>query len=100
MLYHCAMVYHNLILNEHCMEDNYMQKRDYAWFLENYSDLFGKYGSAYLVIKNETVIGTYSSYAEGVKETSKTEPLGSFIVQKCDGSESAYTNYISSMNFI
>jgi hypothetical protein len=77
-----------------------MQKKDYAWFLNNYSDLFSKYGSVYLAIKNESVIGIYNSYAEGVKETSKTESLGSFIVQKCDGSEAAYTNYISSMNFI
>ena len=77
-----------------------MQKKDFTWFLENYSELFSKYGSAYLAIKNEKVIGIYGSYAEGVNETLKTEPIGSFIVQKCDGSETAYTNYISSMNFI
>lgn len=77
-----------------------MQKKDYTWFLTNYSELFSKYGSSYLAIKNENVIGIYNSYAEGVKETLKTEQIGTFIVQKCDGSETAYTNYISSMNFI
>jgi len=72
---------------------------DYEWFLDNYFDLFHKYGMSYLVIKNKTVLGAYESYAEGVKNASNVEKLGTFIVQECNGNESAYTNYISSMNF-
>jgi len=77
-----------------------MQDTDFKWFLENYQALFQKYGSTNLVIKNKTVLGTYPTYAAGVRTTSKTEELGTFIVQECNGDESAYTNYISSMNFL
>ena len=75
------------------------QTTDYQWFLDNYTDLYTQYGESFLAIKNKTIIGVYSSYAEGVKITSESHELGSFIIQKCNGSESAYTNYISSMNF-
>ena len=77
-----------------------MQKLDFEWFLDNYKNLFEQYGISYLAIKNQKVIGSFNSFAEGVEETLKNEPIGTFIIQKCDGTESAYTNYISSMNFM
>ena len=77
-----------------------MQESDYNWFLENYSDLFKEYGKTYLAIKSKKVIGAYSSYAEGVRKTMQKEKIGTFIIQKCNGNESAYTNYISSINFM
>lgn len=73
---------------------------DYKWFLEKCYELFDQYGESYVAIKNKTVIGVYQSYADGVKETEKTEVVGTFIIQKCGRDESAYTNYISSMNFL
>ena len=77
-----------------------MQDKDFQWFIENYSALFSKYGTSYLAIKERAVIGVFHSYAEGVVETSKREPLGTFIIQECNGDESGYTNYISSVNFM
>lgn len=76
-----------------------MQDRDFQWFLEHYDELYEKYGRAYLAIKNSKVLGAYPTYAEGVRATEKTEELGTFIVQLCDGTEAAYTNYILS-NFV
>ena len=76
-----------------------MQNSDYRWFVENLPVLYKKYGTAYLAIKNQAVLGVFRSYADGVKITSKTEELGTFIIQLCGGDESCYTNYISSMNF-
>lgn len=76
-----------------------MQESDYRWFVENYKFLSDHYGNVFLAIKNKRVLGVYSSYAEGVRHTSKTEEIGSFIVQRCNGDASAYTNYISSMIF-
>lgn len=73
-----------------------MQERDYKWFLDNFAELFKQYGNVFLAIKNQTVLGTYPTYADGVKVTAKTEPMGTFIVQKCGADESAYTNYIAS----
>ena len=77
-----------------------MQKLDFKWFLDNYKNLFEQYGISYLAIKNQKVIGSFKSFAEGVEKTLKNEPIGTFIIQKCDGTEAAYTNYISSMNFM
>lgn len=76
------------------------QSADFEWFKANYDELFSKYGIAYLAIKDKTVIGVYKDAGSAVRETSETEPIGSFIVQYCNGDESGYTNYISSMNFM
>ena len=73
------------------------QQKDFHWFLDNYSELSKKYGDSYLVIKDQAVIGVYPSYAEGVELTAKNEKMGSFIVQHCNGKESGYTNYITSL---
>lgn len=76
-----------------------MQSEDYRWFLDNFEKLYQAYGSVFLAIKNKTVLGVYTTYADGVLTTMETEPVGTFIVQKCGEDESAYTNYIASMNF-
>ena len=76
-----------------------MLQNEYKWFLDNYADLYKQYGASFLAIKNKTVLGVYHSYAEGVKKTLQSEEAGTFIVQKCNGDESAYTNYISSICF-
>ena len=79
------------------MSDMQLQEADYKWFLEHYKELYEKYGESYLAIKNQTVLGAYASYAEALHETEKTEPISSFIVQFCNGNETGYTDYISSM---
>lgn len=76
-----------------------MLKDEYKWFLDNYADLFKKYGDSFLAIKGKAVLGSYRSYAEGVRKTSEKEKIGTFIIQKCNGDESAYTSYISSICF-
>lgn len=76
-----------------------MQADDFKWFVENYDELFKQYGKCYLAIKDKKVLGTYDSPRLAISETSKEHTLGSFIVQLCNGDESGYTNYISSMCF-
>lgn len=69
---------------------------DFNWFLNNYDDLYKKYGHQFLVIKNKTVLGHYDSIRQAIDNTDG-EP-GTYIVQECNGDESAYTNYVLSMN--
>jgi hypothetical protein len=76
-----------------------MQENDFTWFVSNYDGLYKKYGHKFLVIKDEQIIGAYDTYAAGVSGGQKTAELGTFIVQECNGDESAYTNYIASTNF-
>ena len=77
-----------------------MLREDFDWFVENYDTLHEQYGNGFLAIKNKTVLGVYPSYAEGVKETQKTEELGTFIVQECNGSPLAYNSCIASTYFM
>lgn len=76
-----------------------MQDIDYKWFVNNYQKIYEEYGKTYVAISNEKILGHYDSYVEAVRETLKTLQLGEFIVQYCNGDESAYTGYIASMNF-
>ena len=80
------------------MRSSQIQDADFEWFVENYQNLFQQYGNSFLAIKNKSVLAAYDSYADAVRETQKKELLGTFIVQKCDGTESAYSNYIASFN--
>ena len=76
-----------------------MQDKDFNWFLSHYDEFFKKYGHSFLVIKNESILGSYKSFKEAVDAAKSTEEIGSFIVQECNGDDSAYTVQIASMNF-
>ena len=77
-----------------------MQEKDFLWFIDNYLCLYEKYGTCYIVIKNKKILGTYQSYASAVNETLKSEDIGTFIVQYCNGEESGYTNYIATVGLV
>lgn len=73
---------------------------DFDFFLEHYNELFEKYGRKFVVIKNKNILGVYDTEVDAINATSKTYPIGSFIVQECNGDESGYTNYVSSWQLI
>ena len=72
-----------------------MIRKDFNWFLNNYDDLYRRYGHKFLVIKNKHILGAYDSVREALDNTN--EMPGTFIVQECNGNPSAYTFYISPM---
>lgn len=74
-------------------------EKDYVWFKDHYVELQNKYGNTFIVIKNQTVLGTFESYAKAVRSTMETEDLGTFIVQECNKDYEAYQCSIASMNF-
>lgn len=71
-----------------------MQRSDFNWFLNNYDDIYKKYGKKYIVVKDKTILGAYNSVREALDNTN--EELGSYIIQECDGTPSAYTNFVAS----
>jgi len=77
-----------------------IQDSDFKWFMENYEELFNTYGIGYLVIKNKKVLAKYDNIGEAVRKTKQTEKLGTFIVQYCDGTKEAYSNYIYTIGAI
>lgn len=77
-----------------------MREEDFNWFIQNYMNLYEKYGHKFIAIKNKTVLGVYDDIVEAVNQTSASEEIGSFIVQECNGAETGYTNYIASWQLV
>ena len=69
---------------------------DFDYFVKNYKKIYKKYGHSFIAIKNGNVIGAYSNVEEALANTK--EPVGTYILQECNGQESGYTSYISSFN--
>lgn len=72
---------------------------DYKWFVEQYDYLRSVYGGLLSCHKKQKILNAYSSYEEAVRETQKTEQLGTFIVQECLRSGDMVCCCIASMNF-
>ncbi len=72
------------------MEDSPLKPK-FAYYLANQAELVKKYNGKYIVIKNRTVIGAYDDAATAVAETTKSHQLGTFLVQKVEPGEGAYT---------
>ena len=70
------------------------QEKDFRWFVDNYDNIYKQYGKCFVAIKNKQIIGVYRTYADGVHETAKTQKMGTFIVQFCNGDKSGYTAHI------
>ncbi|MDP2983513.1 MAG: hypothetical protein Q8O92_09330 [Candidatus Latescibacter sp.] len=64
---------------------------EFDYFLANRDELVKKYNGKVIVIKNQQVIGQYDTELEAVLETSKTEEMGTFLVQKCAPDENSFT---------
>ena len=68
-------------------EDERMVVENYKYFEENFDTLYEQFGGKYIVLKNREVIAAYDDFAAAVKETAKTEELGTFSVQHCEWEE-------------
>jgi len=66
-------------------------EKEFKYYIENQNKLVKRYNNKYVVIKNKKLIGVYDSETEAVQETSKNEPLGTFLVQKCTPGKESYT---------
>lgn len=82
------------------MYTNKEGKEDFDYFIEHYQELYDKYGHKFIAIKNSKILGIFDTEPEAITEISKEYPIGTFIVQECNGDESGYTNYISSWQLI
>ena len=66
-------------------------RKEFDWYLENQGGLVKQYNGKHVVIKDRRVLGAYATAIEAVTETEKTEPLGTFLVQKVEPGSDAYT---------
>ena len=57
---------------------------EFQYYLAHQAEFVRQYNGKYIVLHHETVIGVFNSEVEAVNETIKTQPLGTFLVQKCE----------------
>lgn len=76
------------------------RNEDFDFFLEQYEELYKKYGKCFVAIKNKKILGIFHTEEEAIDITSSEYGLGEFIIQECNGDESGYTNYITSWELI
>lgn len=76
------------------------RKKDFDYFIEHYQELYNEYGHKFIAIKNSKILGVFDTELDAITEISKEYPIGTFIVQECNGDESGYTNYISSWQLV
>lgn len=76
------------------------RKQDFDFFLEKYKEIYQKYGDCVVAIRNKIILGIFHSEKEAIDITSSEFELGEFIVQKCNGDETGYTNYITSWELV
>ena len=73
---------------------------DFNYFIEHYNELYNKYGHKFIVIQKHKILGVYEDIVTAINTTSELYPVGTFIVQECNGDETGYTNYISSWQLV
>lgn len=77
-----------------------MLEKEYEYFQKNKKELKEKFLGKFIVIKNEEVIGAYSSAAEALKETSKKYAVGSFLIQQVVENDADYIQRFHSRVFV
>lgn len=68
-----------------------MLEKEFQYFLDNQDELVAKYNGKFIVIKNVSVIGSYDSHSDAYAQTTKTEKLGTFLIQHCIPGSDSYT---------
>lgn len=64
---------------------------EFQFYLDNQPEFVDRYEGRVIVLKNHEVIGVFGSEGEAVREVSKRHELGTFLVQRCEAGEEAYT---------
>jgi len=71
-------------------------EKEFKYYLDNQDELVKKYNGRFIVIKNQKVIGDYSTELEAIKKTSQKEELGTFLIQKCEPGSDSYSQMFHS----
>jgi len=71
-------------------------EKEFKYYLDNQDELVKKYNGKFIVIKNQKVIGNYSTELEAIKKTSQKEKLGTFLIQKCEPGVDSYSQMFHS----
>jgi hypothetical protein len=68
-----------------------MLNKEFKYYLDNQDELVKRFKGKYIVIKDQTVIGTYDNEMDAYNETIKEHELGTFLIQHCLPGEESHT---------
>jgi hypothetical protein len=68
-----------------------MLDKEFQYYIDNQAELVEKYKGKYIVIKDLSVIGVYTTEIEAYSETVKNHELGTFLIQECQPGDENYT---------
>jgi len=72
----------------------------FQWYLDNQNKIVKKYNGKYIVIKDNSIVGSYNSDIEALLDSEKKYEIGTFLIQRCSPGTEAYTqNFSSRVNF-
>ncbi len=61
--------------------------KEFKYYLANKDALIKQYSGKVIVIRDEKILGVFDSEILAVEAVSKTHPLGTFLVQRCEPGE-------------
>jgi hypothetical protein len=67
-------------------------EKEFQYYLDHQQELVKQYNGKFIVIKDEQVIGAYTSESDAIETTVKAHELGTFLVQKCEPGTAGYTH--------
>ncbi len=77
-----------------------MLNKEFKYYLDNQDELVKRFKGKYIVIEDQTVIGTYDNEMDAYNETIKEHELGTFLIQHClPGKESHTATFHSRVIF-
>lgn len=77
-----------------------MLEEEYKYYIDNKDSLIKKHNKKFVVIKENEVIGVYSTREKALEETIKEHELGSFLIQKVSKNEEEQIQRFSSRVFV
>lgn len=77
-----------------------MLEKEFKYYLDNQAELVKNYSGKFIVIKDQQVIGAYSSHGQAYETTITTEKLGTFLIQHCIPGKESYSQTFHSQVII
>ncbi|MEW7280574.1 hypothetical protein ABW636_18455 [Aquimarina sp. 2201CG1-2-11] len=68
-----------------------MLEKEFEYYLKNQDELLKKFNDRFIVLKNNEILGDYSSEIEALSETRKSHEVGTFLIQHCTPGTNSYT---------
>jgi hypothetical protein len=67
-----------------------MLEKEFKYYIDNQIELVKKYEGKYIVIKENKIIGVYSTEMEAYNESKQNNELGTFLIQFVSSGEQGY----------